>query len=224
MTAPAAVHVACRRVSALLAQQPAQHAWWSAQEGERLARTGSEERRQQFLAARWLARELLAQAAGGAPQDWSLDAPADAPPTVHGHPQWQLSISHSGDWVGCALATQAVGFDLEAPRRRRDIAGLVALCCTPGEQRRFEGLDEDACAALFYELWTVKESWIKRRREGIAPSRLVRIDARPAEDGAVRTWRGDGWFAALCAGGPVRWLGAPPAFLGSWQVTDSNDT
>ena len=213
--------MACGRVGELLESAPRDLEWLVAAERERLARMQSRPRREQFLAARWRARQLLAEVAGGAPQAWQLGAPADAPPTVEGCPGWRLSVSHSGDRVAVALATDAVGIDLEVPRARRDIEGLIDLCCTEGEQALLAPLQAPQRADLFHELWTVKESWLKARGEWLAPSRLRALNARPAEQGKVRTWRGEGCWLALCAPAeaPVRWSTPPPQFSRTWEVS-----
>ncbi|HEX7889583.1 MAG TPA: 4'-phosphopantetheinyl transferase superfamily protein [Ramlibacter sp.] len=209
--------VACARSAACL---PQGCGWLSGEEAARLAAITATQRREQFLAARWLARGLLAQAAGGEPQDWSLTAGEAVKPTVIGHPEWHVAIAHSGEWVACAVAREAIGIDLEAPARRRDIEGLVRLCCTEREQQLFAGLDASAQEALFHELWTVKESWLKRRGEWVAPARLVRVEGQPGEPGEVRTWLGESWVLALCGGQDVRWLGELPLPLRTWQVRD----
>ena len=207
------VHLACGAVDALLAQAP-QH-WLSASEAARLASLSTAKRRGQFTAARWQARWLLAQAFGGDPAQWTLEAPHDAPPVVAGRPDLFLSISHSGGWTACAVGTQPLGLDLEAPQRRRDIAGLIALCCTPGERALLA-----QSATSFYELWTVKEAWLKRRGEWIAPSRLQQLDTRPADQGDVRTWEGEGWRLALCADDGARWWTPQPRTSRPWLVKD----
>lgn len=212
-----AVRLACVRGADCL---PRRGDWLSTEEAARLRAITARVRREQFLAARWLVRELLAQAAGGQPRDWALSAGEAAKPTVIGHPQWHVAIAHSGDRVACAVAREEIGIDLEAPVRRRDVEGLVQLVCTEGERRLFEGLDAAQRDALFHELWTVKESWLKRRGEWVAPARLVRIDARPALDGEARTWRGEGWVLALCGGAEVLWHGEPASPLRHWQVRD----
>jgi 4'-phosphopantetheinyl transferase len=217
MSALGTVHVACARAAEL----PGSLDWLSPQEGERLAGIVALKRREQFLAGRWQMRQLLAQAVGGTPRDWALTAPPDAPPAVEGQRQWHLSISHSGEWIGCAVAHAPLGLDLEAPRRQRDIAGLLALCCTPGEQRMFEGLGEHEREPLFYELWTVKESWLKRRGEWISPRRLAQLEAQPQQGGEVRTWRAEELWLALCAGpGHVRWWSGEPPIARTWRVAD----
>jgi 4'-phosphopantetheinyl transferase len=203
------VHLACGAVAALLAAAP--RGWMSASEEARFASLASAKRRDQFLAARWQARWLLAQVHGGEPASWVLEAPHDAPPCVAGRPDLFLSISHSGNWTACALADAPVGLDLEAPQRQRDIAGLMALCCTPAERAFPE--------AMFYELWTVKEAWLKRRGEWIAPSRLQQLEAMPDPQGDVRSWFAGEWRIALCADGArVRWYSPEPAQQGRWRV------
>ena len=217
MTGP--VQLACGRVDALLQAAPPPGSWLAAQESARLATLVSTQRRDQFLAARWQARRLLAHVLGGAPQDWPLDAPNDAPPRVQGRPGLFLSISHSGAYTACALAHAPVGLDLEAPRRRRDIAGLVALCCTPREQALFAGLPEAEGEALFHELWTVKEAWLKQRGEWIAPSRLQQLEARPEAAGELRAWRADDWRLAVTAR-QVRWHTPEPPSARAWCLAD----
>jgi 4'-phosphopantetheinyl transferase len=221
VSGPCEVHVASGRVSEVLRSAPADLQWLSAGERGRLARITADARRQQFLAGRWQARRLLADASGGHPQSWTLDAPDDLPPNVEGHPQLQLSVGHSGDWVAVALAAAAVGIDIEAPRPRRDLEGLIDLSCTQRERALFVSPDPAQRADLFHELWTVKESWLKARREWMAPARLRALEARPADAGEVRTWRGEGHWLALCAplDAAVRWWTPQPQASRAWQVS-----
>lgn len=210
------IDLACGALAALLAQAPG--GWLSASEQARLATFTSTKRREQFIAARWQARLLLAQAHGGAARDWRLEAPAAAPPFVEGRPDLFVSISHSGGFTACAVSHAPIGLDLESPQRQRELEGLIELCCTPAERALFAAADSEA---LFYELWTVKEAWLKRRGEWLAPKRLAQIEARPGE-GEARTWAAAGqWRLALCAApGAVRWWTPEPAGSGCWQVTD----
>lgn len=223
MSRPAVVHLARCEVAALLRDAPAPAQWLAPGESTRLATLTTDRRRAQFVAARWQVRRLLARVLGGAATDWALTGAADAPPAVAGRPDLRLSITHSGPWTACALATGEVGLDLEAPQRRRDIAGLAALCCTERE-RAWLAAAPDAEAA-FYTLWTVKEAWLKRRGEWIAPSRLAELDAAPSDREGVRTWAGEGWRLALCADArEVRWWTPEPAATGCWDVQDSGAT
>ena len=209
------IHLACGEIASLL-RAAGGTSWLSDSESGRLEAITTAKRREQFLAARWHARALLAQVLGGKPTDWVLDAPAVAPPSVRGRADLFLSVSHSGGWTACALATSRVGVDLEQPTRSRDIAGLVELCCTPVERALFVSPD----AALFHELWTVKEAWLKQRGEWIAPARLQQLEATPRPEGTVRTWRGDGWHLAVTAR-EVQWWGEEPRATRAWAVRDA---
>ena len=213
------VHLACGEVAALVRETPAPGRWLTRTEQERLALLTTEKRRAQFTAARWQARWLIAGVLGGTPRDWPLEAPHDAPPRVAGRADLHLSVSHSGEHAACALSADPVGIDLEQPRARRDIAGLVSLCCTPAEQALFDGAPTQQRDALFHELWTVKEAWLKRRGEWMAPRRLQQLDARPAEDGGIRTWSGGVWKLAVTARAFQWWSEAPTATR-RWELTD----
>jgi 4'-phosphopantetheinyl transferase len=220
MSAAGTVHVACGESAALLAAAPPPERWLSASESRRLQALQSARRRESFLAVRWQARWLLAQAFGGDPASWPLDAPNDAPPRVVQRSDLLLSVSHSDGLVATALGSRAIGIDLEVPRPGRDIAGLRALCCTASEQALFDGLDADRCAALFHELWTVKEAWLKRRGDWLAPSRLQQIEVAPDNHGDIGTWSGPQLHLALCIEGSpqVRWWSRAPGDARRWSV------
>lgn len=211
------VHLACAHLATL---SPSNGDWLSASERQRLAAITTPRRRAQFLGSRWLARWLLWQVHDDVlPADWQLEAPTDAPPRVPGRSDLVLSISHSGDFTACALAAEPVGVDLEHPQRSRDISGLIALTCTVSEQRLFATLGDAEREALFYELWTVKEAWLKRRGKWIAPQALQRMDAVPSPDGQVQTWRCSAWWLAVTAT-KVKWWSAEPERLQAWRVDD----
>jgi 4'-phosphopantetheinyl transferase len=202
--------------------------WLADTERRKLARMRSPQRRAQFVAGRWLLRELLARCHGGTPQHWRLTAPEQGPPAVEalsGAAPLHLALSHSADLVACAVAAVPIGVDVELPQRRRDIAGLAALCCDEREQTQLKALAPAQREGLFYEFWTAKEAWLKSQSHDLAPKRLAQIHLAPAasdEAAHVRVWRGDGWTLALAAppGSPVRWHAAEPALHSCWQVRD----
>jgi 4'-phosphopantetheinyl transferase len=179
--------------------------WLGETELRKLARVRTPLRRAQFIGGRWLLRELLARCHGGAPQDWRITAPEQGPPAVESPAHrgaLRLALSHSADLVACAVATVPVGIDVERPQRRRDLAGLAALCCDQFEQAQLQALPAAQREALFYELWTGKEAWLKCQCQDLAPLRLAQIHLAPAAPDAtaqVRVWRGDGWTLALAA-------------------------
>jgi 4'-phosphopantetheinyl transferase len=75
-----------------------------------------------------------------------------------------FSISHSGNWVGCALSTEVMlGFDIEVNDPDRDIVALSEAAFEPDEQLwLMQQPDADRIAA-FYRLWSTREALYKLR-------------------------------------------------------------
>ena len=128
-------------------------------------------RRLQYVAGRWLARELLSEAARSEGEDpvadaWEIasrDARGHAmrPRITHGgrHLPWSLSISHSDDAVLVAVSTRPgtnVGVDL-VPMRALG-RGFAATWFTAHE-RAWCGDGEDPWRAS--AIWAVKEALYK---------------------------------------------------------------
>ena len=120
-------------------------------------------RRDQYLAGRWLLRELCAAARGGLPGQWVLNA--EGPPQAR-HPRlaspW-LSLSHSGHWVVAALSARpGLGVDLEAWGQARDWTALKRLLdrwgVAPRGLRGARGRE-----AAFLGAWTRYEACYKAR-------------------------------------------------------------
>ena len=93
---------------------------FSADELERAGQMGSATVRQRFLARRWMARSLLAEATGEAPTALGLERRCERCGKLHpasplggatGQVWW--SASHSGDLAAVAIASARVGLDLE---------------------------------------------------------------------------------------------------------------
>lgn len=138
--------------------------WLSQAEQASLSAMTAARRRAQFIAGRWLARQCLAVRAGGRWQDYALSAPDDGAPQLLAAPasgSWYFSLSHSGDWLACAVSQQPVGVDVECSDRTRDFPALNEwmhepqvlqdMPADPGEQQ-----------AWFYAQWTLKEAWFKQ--------------------------------------------------------------
>ncbi|NUT15324.1 MAG: 4'-phosphopantetheinyl transferase superfamily protein [Cupriavidus sp.] len=191
------------RVSALAAQAPAAQSWMSASERARLAGMPATRRRAQFIAGRWLARKVLAQAFGGNWNDWSLTDSEGAPPQACGPVPASLSISHSAEWVGCAVGLGALGLDLEPVRPRKGLDDLYAAITTGAERT---ALTTHVAAAdtmhRFAHAWTLKEAGIKRDGSGLFATMLghtLLIEPSCAQDANACTWLHDGHVVALCA-------------------------
>ena len=77
-----------------------------------------------------------------------------------------FNISHSESWVVCAVDNGPVGIDVEH-LRKPDI-DIAKRFFHPDEYAMLCVLPEDWKKAKFYELWTVKESYIKAIGKGLS--------------------------------------------------------
>lgn len=146
-------------------------AWLNVEEHTRLAAITAARRRLQFLAGHHLARCMAAEWGGGAPDAWQLrQLPGGAPmleaPNVHAAAP-SVSLSHSGDWVGCAIADVAIGLDLESHTSARDRAALAHHVLSVAELAHWRALPIDEQTAAFYALWTLKEAQGKHAGTGL---------------------------------------------------------
>lgn len=169
--------------------------------------------RQRFLAGHWLAREALAQLTQSDPDRWRLRAAASGAPLafeVSGNHLAHVSISHSGAYLACAASFAPVGIDIEAPQRERDLIALAQRMFPASEVETLAALDSDAQHSAFYRRWTLDEAHAKREGDGLASERSQRqFWLNASHDAATaRSWRGDGWFLALCVAVPEQMHGA----------------
>lgn len=79
---------------------------------------------------------------------------------VKGHPELCFNLSHSGKWVVCALSNKPVGIDVEEVKD--DCISIAKRFFTLKENERI-----NACKSAnekkqeFFQLWTLKESYMK---------------------------------------------------------------
>ncbi|MFC0212046.1 4'-phosphopantetheinyl transferase family protein [Paenibacillus chartarius] len=166
-----------------------------------------------------LARTAVGERLGIAPNRIEFGSSAYGKPYVVGAPELHFNVSHSGSWVVCAVARQPVGVDVErmqpvdlsvahrffSRQEQRDLADKL-----PHEQEEY-----------FYDLWTLKESYIKCHGHGLS-LRLDSFTVRVEPGGQVTAWmpQGEppysfrryafvpGYKLALCSGEselPERW-------------------
>ena len=168
-----------RAVVDLRTVTPEELALWRSQlDGQKRARVERLRRVQsqnQTICADHLARELLMQA-GARPEQLCFSQTPLGKPLC---PQTGLhfSLSHSGNFVFCAVARTEVGADLEALRPIRP--ALAERVCSAAEleyicpQGVFDG-------ERFLSVWTAKEAYLKYTGEGIATD-LRRIGTADAQ-------------------------------------------
>jgi 4'-phosphopantetheinyl transferase len=200
----------------------------SADERARQARFRFPRDQRRFLITRALVRTVLSRYAPVPPEGWAFregprGRPAIASPAISA--ALEFNISHSADLVMLGVTSaRALGIDTESiAAREADIDGLdryfapeesaALLALPPGERRR-----------RFFELWTLKESYIKARGMGLAIAldtfrfeltgeRGLTLHMLPGLGDSPDRWRlwqlklrGD-YLAAVCA---ARGESAPP--------------
>jgi 4'-phosphopantetheinyl transferase len=205
--------------------------WLTGQESARLAAMKSPSRRRQFLAGHWFARELAADLLAIAPSRLTLGRDDSGRPRLaldDADCGWFVSLSHSGDWLACALAPAPVGIDLEFPNRPRDLDALARFTFSTEERERLSALPESTRSAAFYATWTLKEARGKRSGEGLLPGRARSFSARPCNpgDADAATWTVGAGTLALAGDGVqhVVTSGLPAAVAPSfWRYIDAAD-
>lgn len=88
-------------------------------------------------------------------RDYSIVTDEKGKPFLEGLPV-HFNLSHSGNFVLCALSTAPVGCDIQE-MKTADLR-LARRYFAPGEIRRLESTPPEQQAALFCRLWVLKES------------------------------------------------------------------
>lgn len=187
-----------------------------AAERARLARLRHPVRRREFVVARALVRTMLSRAAAVPPDAWRFDAGPHGRPEIAAPaaaPRLRFNVSHTREVVGCAVTLACdVGLDLEDVRRPRRVLALAGRHFAPAEVAMLRALDEPARTARFFDVWTLKEAYLKARGLGLRLP-LHRFAFDVGDDGTVRATfdaaLGDdpaGWHFALRTTAPAHRL------------------
>lgn len=185
--------------------------------------------RDRHLLGRAMARLALAEHAGCSPEKvgFELRCPSceekertgasSKDDTPHGKPHpsgpaegWEISISHSGEWVALALTRQArVGIDVERVTETRDLEGLAGYTLADVEHDSWQGLTAGARPGAFFGYWARKEAVLKATGLGLSGG-LRRVAVTPPHnDARLLSWDGGGgpdaaWLSDLDRGADYR--------------------
>src|SRR5690348_8665887 len=176
----------------------------SPDEHERMARFVFERDRKAFLLTRALVRTTLSRYAPMAPAEWQFTENVHGRPEIldrpDGVPDLRFNISHTDGLIACAVTIgREVGVDVENIGRRlqHDVAGRHFA---PREVSDLRALPEDEQHKVFFDYWTLKESYIKARGFGLAlplgdfackldPPNAPQITFEPSLDDDPATWQ-----------------------------------
>lgn len=141
-------------------------------ERQRMARFVFDRDRRSFLLTRALVRTMLSRYAPVPPKDWRFITNAHGRPEIldrpPGVPDLRFNISHTDGLIACAVTIgREIGVDVEHVRRSltHDVASRFFA---PAEVRHLHALPAYEQERVFFDYWTLKESYIKARGFGLA--------------------------------------------------------
>jgi 4'-phosphopantetheinyl transferase len=161
-----------QRDSALLADYLA---LLDADEIQRLQRFVFERDRHRFLVSHALLRSVLSLYGAQPAASWRfVKGEHGKPELVPGQRERApaFNLSHSGSLALLAVSGTAglLGVDIEFHRPLRNFHGLATRNFAPSEAARLPGLEGADLAGEFYDLWTLKEAFVKACGDGLSQS------------------------------------------------------
>lgn len=189
--------------------------------------------RHTYVVAHALVRTVLASQTGLDPREHAFEAGEHGKPeltTPGAAPGLRFNLSHADGLVAVATGLEDdLGVDVELRSRRVEIDQVARGVFSPAEIRGLSALSGDAKRARFFQLWTLKEAYIKAVGQGLSmPLRgmTVDVEAEPPTLDLGETGLGDGrdWRLALAEPGEdhqlafaVRTRRPPVATLREWR-------
>ena len=114
-------------------------------------------------------RALLAGYLACDPGQLRIQRDAHGKPRLLDPPGLEFNLAHSGGALLVGVShRQALGVDLETPRRTRPVLELARRYFHPVEAKTLAGLPEDRRETAFLQLWSCKEAVLKALGRGIA--------------------------------------------------------
>ncbi|EHJ53231.1 4'-phosphopantetheinyl transferase family protein [Streptococcus macacae] len=86
-------------------------------------------------------------------------------PYLKGYDNIQYNISHSGVWVVCAVSPFNIGIDVQEHKGAK--SELASHFFSPQEKEFLFSLQKDAQKTTFYDMWSLKEAYIKAIGKGL---------------------------------------------------------
>ncbi len=174
----------------------------SPDERERYQRFRYHRDRRLYLAAHTLLRATLSEFGQRPPQTWAFEFNEHGKPFLHpefGDPPLYFNLTHAAGLAACVVVSGLqAGVDTESLDRKTD-PGLSVRFFAPAEQAQLEGLSGKERQLAFFDIWTLKEAYVKGRGIGVSlPLRSFGFTL-PAEDSGTIVFsppaddRADNW-------------------------------
>lgn len=146
-------------------------------EREKVERRHFPEDRHQQLITRGLQRTVLSRyVPARAPAEWRFEPGDRGRPRIaaaQNEAGLHFNLAHARGLVAMAVARfPEVGIDVEEFRQRRAPFAVARRYFSAAEVAEMDSLPEDGRARRFFQLWTLKEAWLKATGTGL----VVRLD------------------------------------------------
>jgi 4'-phosphopantetheinyl transferase len=147
----------------------------SADEKQRLHRFYFEKDRHQFLITRALLRVVLSKYHEKIkPKEWKFDTNKYGKPFISNIEKGQainFNLSHSKNLIILAVAQhEKLGIDVEYLMRKGGLIELANAFFSPKEVSQLDLLDDEIKMRRFFDLWTLKEAYVKACGMGLSIS------------------------------------------------------
>ena len=142
----------------------------NAAEISRNKRYATQQMRDADAVTRALQRTVLSEYENCPPSLWVFSREYGGKPSITS-PRTSVcfNLSHTQEWVVCAVAQSSlVGIDVENCHRKVPVLTLAKRFFSKQEYLELASLPEKEQKNRFFDCWTLKESYIKARGEGVA--------------------------------------------------------
>ncbi len=127
-----------------------------------------------YLATRALCRLALSHCTDVDPATWVFTAGKFGKPTIARPVAFRplrFNLSHTDGLIVCAVSRAGeIGIDVEQTSREVDIAQISRHFFSADEQRHLSTLSAKERKSRFFELWVLKEAYLKGRGMGLSKS------------------------------------------------------
>lgn len=120
---------------------------------------------QRFVVTRGILRILLGQHADQSPKAIGFTVGSNKKPQLNCFPDLHYNVSHSGDWILIGIANRTIGVDLEKINTDFLFQDVIAYSFSEAEKTHLAMNQNNS--AVFYQLWTRKEAFVKATGQGI---------------------------------------------------------
>ena len=136
---------------------------------KKILKNNNEKVRLRSLSAGCLLHDVLCRKLGISPensQPFDIAYEEGGKPYLVKYPKLHFNLSHSGDYVCCAVGDVPVGVDIQKLVEIRE--GVAGRFFTDEDNERLAKCTEKEREKLFFRMWSIKESYIKLTGKGLS--------------------------------------------------------